>query len=112
MPRMVDKHKIMRHLRYWRTFSSDTGYVPTMEELGQLIQCSTTGAARRRLEKMHIVGAGTRLTPEERQKMQAGVEQMIEEEQLSTRQMSRPPGHSGMFGRPRLRWVSAPRHQG
>ena len=83
----------------------NTGYVPTMEELGQLLQCPTTGAARRRLEEMLIAGAGTRLTLEERQEMQAVAEREIDEQQSPTGSMRRRQRHTRVPGRPSLRWA-------
>lgn len=83
----------------------DTGYVPTMEELGQLLQCPTTGAALRRLEEMLIAGAGTRLTLEERQEMQAVAEREIDEQQPPTGPMRRRQRHMRVPGRPSLRWA-------
>ena len=83
----------------------DTGYVPTMEELGQLLQCPTTGAARRRLEEMLIAGTGTRLTLEERQEMQAVAEREIDEQQSPTGPMRRRQRHTRVPGRPSLRWA-------
>jgi len=53
----------------------DTGYVPTMEELGLLLQCPTTAAARRQLDELLTSGEGTRLTMGERQKIHAVAEQ-------------------------------------
>jgi len=73
----------------------ETGYVPTMDELGQLLQCPTMGAARRRLEEMLISGEGTRVTPEERREMQAIIERVIDEQQPPKRPMNRPPRHRG-----------------
>jgi len=83
----------------------DTGYVPTMEELGQLLQCPTTGAARRRLEEMLIAGAGTHLTPEERQEMLAVAEREIDEQQPPTGPMRRRQRHTRVPGRSPLRWA-------
>lgn len=43
----------------------DTGYVPTTEELSQLLQCSTADAARQHLTRLMSSGEGAYLSPEE-----------------------------------------------
>lgn len=47
----------------------ETGYVPTMKELGQLLQCPTTSTARQRLDELITSGDGTHLTPTEQLEM-------------------------------------------
>jgi len=45
----------------------ETGYVPTTEELGQLLQCSTHDAARQHLTRLMSSGKGSYLSPEDQQ---------------------------------------------
>jgi len=88
-----------------------TGYVPTMDELSQLLQCPTTIMARQRLEELLVSGEGTHVTSEERREMQAVVERMIDEQQPPTRLLHRSPRQMDKPGRPYLRWAT-PRQQG
>jgi len=55
----------------------ETGYVPTMEELSQLLQCPTTSAARLCLDELVTAGEGTRLTPAEQQEAAKIAERLI-----------------------------------
>lgn len=89
----------------------ETGYVPTMDELGQLLQCPTTRIARQRLEELLISGEGTHVTSEERREMQAIVERMSDEQQPPTRLLHRPSRQASAPGRPHFRWAT-PRQQG
>lgn len=86
----------------------ETGYVPTMAELGQLLQCPTTAAARARLDALVATGEGAHLTPEEQQELHEIAVQARQQEKprASHRQ---PTGHhhqhARVADRPRLRWA-------
>ena len=84
----------------------ETGYVPTMDELSQLLQCPTTRMARQRLEELLVSGEGTHVTSEERREMmQTIVERMSDEQHPSTRPVNRPQQQKSITGRSHLRWV-------
>ena len=63
----------------------ETGYVPTMDELGQLLQCPTTRAARKYLDTLLASGTGTRATAEERQQMIAVAGQYLSKNTIRER---------------------------
>ncbi|MHB9129707.1 MAG: hypothetical protein ACYDBB_01285 [Armatimonadota bacterium] len=54
----------------------ETGYVPTMGELTQLLQCPTTAAARQCLDELVSAGEGTHLNPTEQQELQEIAEEV------------------------------------
>lgn len=86
----------------------DTGYVPTMEELGQLLQCPTTGAARRKLDELLVSGEGTRLTSKERQEMYEVAERLLDNESPDTQRrhpVNRQRRYSRTVQRSHIRWA-------
>jgi len=87
----------------------ETGYVPTMDELCQLLQCPTTAAARQRLDEMVTSGEGTRLTPSEQQEV-AEIAERLQQNATPCPQQRQPPDahhrrHTHMTGRTHVRWA-------
>lgn len=99
-----DKHtlSLLAHVQ------RETGYVPTMAELTQLLQCPTTAAARQCLDELVASGEGTRLTPTERQEMAEIAEQILRNE-AHCAPHRQPDAHhrrrSRMAGRSHVRWA-------
>lgn len=79
----------------------ETGYVPTLGELSQLLQCSTTAAACQRLNELVIAGEGTRLIAHERQEMA----EIAERHRHSERQGASQRRHSTMAPCSHVRWA-------
>jgi len=71
-----DEHTLSLLARIQR----ETGYVPTMEELSQLLQCPSTPIARQRLREMVDSGEGTRLSPTEQQEVAEIAERLLRKE--------------------------------
>jgi len=70
----------------------ETGYVPTTEELGQLLQCPTTSEARIRLDEMITNGDSTRLTSAELQEM-AETTERLQRNEAPCMQRRKPDGY-------------------
>lgn len=85
----------------------ETGYVPTMHELSQLLQCPTTAAARERLDELVSAGEGAHLTPEELQKLNEIAEQARKPRTPYRQPIGQPCRRARGEDRPQLRWARA-----